>query len=244
MLRQALAMVVLAAVCSNAHAQTLRLALTGTLESVPLTPVLGARGTLDVTARVYFDPASAPSGQDGDTTIFPLEYVEFDITHRATGKTRRVVFSDDSRFVGSVRSDPSDALFTGRPTFTIIFGGAGAGTPGVSATGSLSIVEPAGHPGPNPTQLPSSPSGYNGAGNVFLEVNVEDGEGVSGISSVWVPTSSLFTGGTFSYTVSSDDPPTPPAPEACSPADLDVPFGALDFSDVLAFLVAFGAGCP
>lgn len=31
---------------------------------------------------------------------------------------------------------------------------------------------------------------------------------------------------------------------ACSSADLASPFGELDFDDVLAFLVSFGAGCP
>jgi len=30
----------------------------------------------------------------------------------------------------------------------------------------------------------------------------------------------------------------------CNPADLAEPFGVLDFDDVLAFLVAFGGGCP
>ncbi len=33
-------------------------------------------------------------------------------------------------------------------------------------------------------------------------------------------------------------------PQPCSPADLAEPFGVLDFSDVLAFLGFFGAGCP
>jgi hypothetical protein len=31
---------------------------------------------------------------------------------------------------------------------------------------------------------------------------------------------------------------------ACSPADLAEPFGMLDFTDMLAFLGAFGAGQP
>ncbi len=35
-----------------------------------------------------------------------------------------------------------------------------------------------------------------------------------------------------------------PAGEACNEADLALPFGVLDFSDALAFLTAFAAGCP
>ncbi len=33
-------------------------------------------------------------------------------------------------------------------------------------------------------------------------------------------------------------------PQPCNPADLAEPFGVLDFSDVIAFLSAFGSGCP
>ncbi len=37
---------------------------------------------------------------------------------------------------------------------------------------------------------------------------------------------------------------TAPPADRCNEADLAAPFGTLDFSDVLAFLAAFGEGCP
>ena len=42
--------------------------------------------------------------------------------------------------------------------------------------------------------------------------------------------------------VGNIDPTEPMA--GCNAADLAMPFGVLDFSDVVAFLGAFGAGCP
>ncbi|MEZ6244203.1 MAG: hypothetical protein R3B57_14305 [Phycisphaerales bacterium] len=36
----------------------------------------------------------------------------------------------------------------------------------------------------------------------------------------------------------------PPESPGCSAADIASPFGVLDFSDVFAFLMAFGGGCP
>ncbi|MEZ6242607.1 MAG: hypothetical protein R3B57_06135 [Phycisphaerales bacterium] len=54
---------------------------------------------------------------------------------------------------------------------------------------------------------------------------------------------SLFYSTNMGYRVSESSPPAPPA-DGCGAVDLAPPYGVLDFSDVLAFLIAFGAGCP
>ena len=53
-----------------------------------------------------------------------------------------------------------------------------------------------------------------------------------------------FGNGVFSLSVRNVPNPDPPQPEGCSVAALAEPYGVHDFSDVVAYLAAFGAGCP
>lgn len=61
------------------------------------------------------------------------------------------------------------------------------------------------------------------------------------VGTTWDPDEG-YHNGAFVYWVNVVEDPN--ASEPCGIADLAPPFGILDFADILAYLSAFGAGCP
>ncbi len=87
----------------------------------------------------------------------------------------------------------------------------------------IMVHQPGSPPSPNDLALATE----------FLEQNTTD----------WGP--STLSRGSINHALFYDpDCDGVPDPLGCNPADLAEPFGALDFSDVLAFLTAFGAADP
>ncbi len=110
------------------------------------------------------------------------------------------------------------------------------------ATFSLTVLSPAGPFAPTMTSLPDSPGAYRVASptsyTVFANL-IQSGSGA--FASIQRSGSTIAAIGGVSYNVRLVEAPEPPP---CSLADLAPPFGVLNFSDVLEYLVAFGAGCP
>ncbi len=107
---------------------------------------------------------------------------------------------------------------------------------------SLSITRPSGPFSASMTSLPLLPSQYSFDGRPDDEV-VATFQGPlmpAAADARWSPTDQYGLGETVAYMLGHTDAPEP---DPCSPADLATPFGVLNFSDALAFLTAFGAGC-
>ncbi|MFI4898748.1 MAG: hypothetical protein ACIARR_13105 [Phycisphaerales bacterium JB059] len=108
---------------------------------------------------------------------------------------------------------------------------------------SLSITRPSGPFSASMTSLPLVPSQYSFDGRPDDEV-VATFLGPlmpEAADARWSPTNQYGPGETVAYMVGFAEAPEP-AP--CSEVDLAAPFGLLNFTDIIAFLTAFGAGCP
>lgn len=84
------------------------------------------------------------------------------------------------------------------------------------------------------TSLPDIPSAFKHSGDGPMSYVHRSG-------TTWDPDDG-YANGAFVYWVALVEDPG--APKPCSVADLAEPFGLLDFADVLAYLSAYGAGCP
>ncbi len=105
------------------------------------------------------------------------------------------------------------------------------------------IDSPAGSFSPGMRSLPDLPADYafDGATTDQVSASYQDAAMAFPADTDWSPASGYENNELVSYMLRAASEPAGPA---CSQADLAPPFGVHDFSDVLAFLTAFGAGCP
>lgn len=101
----------------------------------------------------------------------------------------------------------------------------------------LGVVHANGFPASLVT-LPESPEAYFVApgGSVQLQYAEEQGS----LASIGWGEAVGYFGGKFTITIRQVEP----SPADLCDADLAEPFGVLNFNDVMAYLAAFGAGCP
>ena len=126
---------------------------------------------------------------------------------------------------------PSLSYAVGADTLSVNVSGA---NPDATVSVFFQIEGPTGF-APGMTSLPDDPMSYAPAD--FLIANLTSSIGASSVT--W-----LATGGMMGGNVRMSASAVTPALPGCNVADLAEPYGFHDFDDVLAFLVAFGAGCP
>ncbi len=107
----------------------------------------------------------------------------------------------------------------------------------------LSIKRPSGAFSSSMTSLPDAPGDYSFAGGPTdqIKASYQNPTMTFAADTDWSPADQYENGESIVYMLKLA---SAPEPDPCSEADLALPFGVLDFSDVLAFLSAFGAGCP
>ncbi len=243
MRRSFVSVLALLALSPLAHAQSLRMEVTGRLEASISDPSSSHFATAEITARIYFRSDSAPIDQFGDETDFAVEWVEADGVLRGHGQSSTFSYSGPPNPGSRVTNNPTDDSPVNGPSFEFIVGIPDAGPEGQGISITLVVAEPNGFPGVAPKTLPGDPLDYRNSGAYATLFTLVPSPGSFGASSVWDPKDSAFNHGGFSFRVAQGDPPTPKT-ESCSEADLAQPFGVLNFDDVLAYLTAFGAGCP
>ncbi|MEZ6244201.1 MAG: hypothetical protein R3B57_14295 [Phycisphaerales bacterium] len=187
-------------------------------------------------ATVVFDTDAPPTASDLQTVTFSA------VAGRIDGVLYDVVAGANPS-----ASDASPQSIAGKITAAeLVY--SQAGTPNMvvrlhlgSATLTLTVLSPAGPFSPSMTSLPDTTAAYRIADPLHYTVfaGLLD-SGAGAFASIQRSNTTVASIGGVSYNVRLVDAPTDP----CSVADLAEPYGVLDFSDVFAFLVAFGAGCP
>ncbi len=189
--------------------------------------------------RAVFDAGAPPTFVSGDAITFSSVSARYSIGHRfAPGAVSDVPFSTEGVLLPGreVIVLPSAATITyliaeNEISLTVISPDGKAG---------VAILEIDAHPAffPGMTSLPDAPEDY-GTANPETDLIVGTGsDGTSPVVARWPNGVNTSVSNALAWSVR-----VLPDPEPCLP-DLAEPFGVLDFSDVLAFLSAFAAGCP
>ncbi len=236
MKRAVVPVLALAALAEAAHAQWLELSASMIAQQfatfVPPEPgdfpgIAGDR--FAVTATILFDAGAPPVSADKNFVVFDVEHFRADVLAlKAPGEPRFTLTPDNAAasIVYVVRDD------------TLLFSILEA-----ERTFRLTIERPAGSFSGAMTSLPDAPADYafDGTDNDEVSATYMRVSTAESVEAVWNPDDLYERGETVAYMVRQASPRDP---EPCSAVDLATPFGVLNFSDVLAFLAAFGAGCP
>ena len=181
-------------------------------------------------ARVVLDAGAPPASNSG--TIVAFDLLEASASTAPLSSAHFTPAATVALADGSVFTPTRLSYNSATDLYTVQVSGA-------SPTGSVNvtfIVNPGSGFTPGLTSPPDAPEDYLGT-----SVSVTFSGPGAQAAPAWF-NSLGFIDGAVTLRARAFDPP--PAPEGCSVADLAPPFGQLDFSDVVAYLTAFGAGCP
>lgn len=169
-----------------------------------------------VTAQfeLIFDSSASATGFQLQTSVFDIQHVYLVLTYMRGGELTMRTLSAADLEVHQI--EVSDGFMQ----FALVFD---EGALFINLEGAFSFwVDPV---------LPQLPEYY--IAQPRAQFTTDDGAFVDG----------LFYPTNLGYRVAFSSPPTPPD-DGCGAVDLAPPYGVLDFSDVFAFLIGFGAGCP
>lgn len=183
-------------------------------------------------ARWVFDASAPPVSSDATRIVF--EPVSCDLTISSASSPLTVPSQ-------TVTSDDPIASFTAKLTVFRLTQNYRLEIEAVDAAINQSIevnIDALPAFGPSITSLPDDPADYRPLDT--MDASYSDG-GVLDDFMAWNHELGFVNGRMF-YRALEVEPGTPTP--GCNEADLAPPFGTLDFSDVIAYLTAFGAGCP